>query len=127
LLQKFQTESQVILDIWLQIMSEAHEEPDYKLDTKYVDRFFAQVLELNMNQIPAWALRRSGKRCLVKNGDAVSLRLSDWKIEARKELLNKPASDIEIESDGTTRVIEGSPTDFGRKLIGPIQNYSEDA
>lgn len=127
MLEKFQTENETILSIWSQAMAEALNQPDYSLEAKYLDRFLAEVSELGMNRIPAWVLRKSAQRCVTEVKGGHKLSLISWKAEARRELLKEKTSDIVTDPDGTTWVIEGSPTDIGRKLIGPVQNYSEDA
>jgi hypothetical protein len=126
-LEKFQTETETILEIWSQAMAESLNRPKYTLEAKYLDRFFAEVSELGINRIPAWVLRKTALKCVREVKDGHKLSLKNWKEEARRELLKEKTSDLVTDPDGTTWVIEGSPTDIGRKLIGPVQNYSDDA
>lgn len=125
-LEKFQTETKTVLNIWEQAMAEEQNNPEYNLESKYFDRFIAEVATLGMNRIPAWVLRKTASRCVIQVRNGYKLDLEEWKLAARRELFKEKTSDIVIDPDGTTRAIEGSPTDIGRKMIGSIQNYSDD-
>ena len=115
-----------ILEIWEEAMSAATGKPNYKLDEKYLSQFEGKVKALQLNNLPAWALRQTCNQCIALRSGQKVLDLKNWKHQSVILMRRDKMSDIEILPDGSTVVREGSPTHFGRRLIGPIQNYGDD-
>jgi len=124
----FLTTVEEIYEIWKEVIGKAYGNPFMELNEKYLDKFSRQVHELGMTKLPIWALKKSADLSLQRTYQGnYQLNLKTWKRNAFDLLSKDKRSDIETRPDGTTWVIPGSPTDLGRKKIGPIQKYDEES
>jgi hypothetical protein len=125
-LKDFQTPVELIYETWLEEMRRANNNPNLDLSEHYLSRFKVEALEIGITKLPIWALKKSAPQSLQRfRVGNYNLKFKNWKKNALKLVLKDDRSDIEIRPDGSAWVIPGSPTDVGRKKIGPIQNYED--
>jgi hypothetical protein len=125
-LKDFQTPVELVYETWLEEMRRANNNPNLELNDIYLSKFREDALEIGITRLPIWALKKSAPNSIqqFKLG-SYQLKFKKWKSKALELVLKDDRSDIETRPDGTTWVIPGSPTDIGRKKIGPIQNFDE--
>ena len=125
-MKDFQTPVELIYETWLEEMRRANNNPNLDLSENYLSRFKEEALEIGLTRFPIWALKKSASDSIqqFRLGN-YQLKFKQWKKKALELVLKDDRSDIEIRPDGTAWVIPGSPTDIGRKKIGPIQNFEE--
>lgn len=125
-MKDFQTPVDLIYETWLEEMRRVNNNPKLDLSEYYLSRFKEEALEIGITRLPIWALKKSAPDSIQRNNlGNYHLKFNLWKKKALDLVLKDDRSDIEIRPDGTAWVIPESPTDIGRKKIGPIQNYGE--
>jgi hypothetical protein len=127
-LKDFNTPVEQIYEVWQEVMRKSHNNPRLELNEKYLNRFKLEAEEIGMTKLPIWALSKSASDSVqALRWGRYKLKFKNWKKNALKLVVEDERSDIKMYPDGTSGVIPGSPTDIGRKKIGPIQNYGEDS
>ena len=125
-MKDFQTPVELIYETWLEEMRRVNNNPNLNLSEHYLSRFKEEALEIGITKLPIWALKKSAPESIQRfRLGNYHLKFENWKKNALNLVLKDNRSDIEIRPDGSAWVIPGSPTDVGRKKIGPIQNYED--